>query len=173
MINTKNNMKTIKIVFLVLVSIIMSQRAVDIEQISPLKDEGWADFKKRVNENVTNDLITRSDAESLFSGYRSNYGVRDFRQEEHDKVMQKHFLRHGVKNIGALKNKLFDAGIKTEELDSVLGGLLKMTNSVKKEGRKFKINDRMKSYFIDRLNLNKKQVNYLIYIALKLNDKTL
>ncbi|MDC0881277.1 hypothetical protein OAP57_00800, partial [bacterium] len=72
-----------------------------------------------------------------------------------------------------LKNKLFDAGIKTEKLDSVLGGLLKMTNSVKKEGRKFKINDRMKSYFIDRLNLNKKQVNYLIYIALKLNDKTL
>ena len=73
-------MKTIKTVFLVFVSIIMGQRAVDIEQISPLKDEGWADFKKRVNENVTNDLITRSDAESLFSGYRSNYGVRDFRQ---------------------------------------------------------------------------------------------
>ena len=173
MIVTKNNMKTIKVVSLVFVSIIMSQRAVDLEQISPLRDEGWADFKKRVNEYVTNNLITRIDAESLFSGYRTNYGVRDFRQEEHDKVMQKHFLRYGVKNIGTLKNKLFDAGIKTEELDSVMGGLLKMTYSVKKEGRKFKINDRMKSYFMDRLNLNKRQVNYLIYIALKLNDKTL
>jgi hypothetical protein len=114
MIVTKNNMKTIKVVSLVFVSIIMSQRAVDLEQISPLRDEGWADFKKRVNEYVTNDLITRIDAESLFSGYRTNYGVRDFRQEEHDKVMQKHFLRYGVKNIGTLKNKLFDAGIKTE-----------------------------------------------------------
>ena len=49
MIVTKNNMKTIKIVSLVFVSIIMSQRAVDLEQISPFRDEGWADFKKRVN----------------------------------------------------------------------------------------------------------------------------
>ena len=76
-------------------------------------------------------------------------------------------------NIGSLKNKLFDAGIKTEELDSVLGGLLRITHSVKVEGKNFKMNDRMKSYFRDRLNLDKKQVNYLIYIALKLNDKVL
>ena len=173
MILTKNNMKTVKIVFLVFISILMSQRALDIEHISPFKDEAWADFKKRVNKYVTIDSITRVEAESLFSGYRSNYGVRDFRQEEHDKVMQEHFFRYGVENIGTLKNKLFDAGIKTEELDPVLGGLLRITYSVKKEGKKFKINDRMKSYFIDRLNLDKKQINYLIYIALKLNDKTL
>ena len=48
MIVTKNNMKTIKIVSLVFVSIIMSQRAVDLEQISPFRDEGWADFKKEL-----------------------------------------------------------------------------------------------------------------------------
>ena len=57
MILTINNMKTIKIVFLVFVSILMSQRALDIEQISPFKDESWADFKKRVNEYVTNQWL--------------------------------------------------------------------------------------------------------------------
>ena len=165
-------MKIIKIVFLVFVSILMSQRSLDIEQISPFKDESWADFKKRVNEYVFNGSIDRSKAEYLFSGFIVNFKVNDYRQEKHDKTMQKHFLRYGVENIGTLKNKLFDAGIKTKELDSVLGGLLRITHSVKVEGKNFKMNDRMKSYFRDRLNLDKKQVNYLIYIALKLNDKS-
>ena len=171
MILTKNNMKTIKIVFLVFVSILMSQQALNIEQISPFKDEAWADFKKRVNEYVLNRSIDRSEAEYLFSGFRVNYGISDFRQQKHDKVMQEHFFKYGVNNIGSLKNKLFDAGIKTKELDSVLGGLLRITHSVKVEGKNFKMNDRMKSYFRDHLNLDQKQVNYLIYIALKLNDK--
>ena len=72
MILTINNMKIIKIVFLVFVSILTSQRALDIEQISPFKDESWADFKKRVNEYVFNGSIDRSEAEYLFSGFRVN-----------------------------------------------------------------------------------------------------
>ena len=95
MILTKNNMKTIKIVFLVFVSILMSQQALNIEQISPFKDEAWADFKKRVNEYVLNRSIDRSEAEYLFSGFRVNYGISDFRQQKHDKVMQEHFFKYG------------------------------------------------------------------------------
>ena len=151
----------------------MSQQNLDVEQIHPSKDEAWEDFKERVNQYVSNGSINRSEAEYLFSGFRVNYGITDFRKEKHDNVMQEHFHKFGVKNVGSLKNKLFDAGIKTEELDSVLGGLLRITNSVKIEGNNFKINDKMKSYFFKRLNLDKKQVNYLIYIALKLNDKSL
>ena len=166
-------MKMIKIVFLISATILMSQQNLDVEQIHPSKDEAWEDFKERVNQYVSNGSINRSEAEYLFSGFRVNYGITDFRKEKHDNVMQEHFYKFGVKNVGSLKNKLFDAGIKTEELDSVLGGLLRITNSVKIEGNNFKINNRMKSYFIDRLNLDKKQVNYLIYIALKLNDKSL
>lgn len=166
-------MKMIKIVFLISATILMSQQNLDVEQIHPSKDEAWEDFKERVNQYVSNGSINRSEAEYLFSGFRVNYGITDFRKEKHDNVMQEHFYKFGVKDIGSLKNKLFDAGIKTEELDSVLGGLLRITNSVKIEGNNFKINDRMKSYFFKRLNLDKKQVNYLIYIALKLNDKSL
>ena len=55
-------------------------------------------------------------------------------------------------------------------MDAVLGGLLRIAHSAKKEGINFNINPKMKSYFQDRLALNKSQINYLHDLAKNLSN---
>ena len=146
------------------ISIIYGQDKI-IERIVPFSDESWNEFKIRVNNSVDNGSITKSQMELLLNGYRSKYGIRDFRHEKHERVMKVDFRNHSNKSLGFIKNNLFDSGIETKKLDAVLGGLLRLIHYSKIEGSNFKISQKMNSYFRKRLKLNRKQVDYLIYMA--------
>lgn len=165
--------KKIHHVFLIIVkiAIIISPKLIILgqdtfnENLGPFSDETWNQYKRRMYDNFDNGAITISQLESLFNGNRSLYNVRDFRHEDHDNVMKVNFNKCSRKSIGYIKNNLFDAGVEVEKLDAVLGGLLRLIHFSRKEGSDFKINRKMNSYFRKRLKLNKKHVNYLIYMA--------
>ena len=157
------------IVFLVSSLFISAQELILETQVLEIQDD-WDEFMIRTEEEVSKGSISRSDANNLYSGYRNKYGRRDYRQESHDEVLQIHFEKLGVKNLGYIKNNLFDIGISPNKMDAVLGGLLRIAHSAKKEGINFNINPKMKSYFQDRLALNKVQINYLHDLARNLSN---
>lgn len=160
-------------VFLIIVkiAIIISPKLIILgqdtfnESVVPFSDETWNQYKRRIHDNLGNGSITITQLEYLFNGNRSLYNIRDFRREDHDHVMEVNFSKYSKKSIGYIKNNLFDAGVEVEKLDAVLGGLLRLIHFSRKEGSDFKINRKMDTYFRKRLKLNKKQVNYLIYMA--------
>ena len=157
------------IVFLVSSLFISAQELILETQVLEIQDD-WDEFMIRTEAEVSKGSISRSDANNLYSGYRNKYGRRDYRQEIHDEVLQSHFKKLGVKNLGYIKNNLFDIGISPNKMDAVLGGLLRIAHSAKKEGINFNINPKMKSYFQDRLALNKSQINYLHDLAKNLSN---
>ena len=157
------------ITLLILSHLIYAQQLIPETQVLEIQD-GWDEFMTITEAEVTKGSISRSDANNLYSGYRNKYGRRDYRQESHDEVLQIHFEKLGVKNLGYIKNNLFDIGISPDKMDAVLGGLLRIAHSAKKEGINFNINPKMKSYFQDRLALNKVQINYLHDLARNLSN---
>lgn len=158
-------LKIVKISICLWIATIVGGNDKIIERIVPFPEESWNEFKVRVNNNLQNGSITIPQLEHLLNGYRPRFNVRDFRHEEHDSIMEVNFSKYSNKSLGYIKNNLFDAGIEVEKLNAVLGGLLRLIHFSKIEGSNFKINQKMNSYFRKRLKLNKKQVNYLVYMA--------
>ncbi len=78
-----------------------------------------------------------------------------------------HFKNIGVDHIVKLKRELLDKDINENELDAVLGGMLRIIHSFKID-TSMQINPRIETYFLDRLKLNKKQLGHLIYLSKKI-----
>ena len=78
-----------------------------------------------------------------------------------------HFKNIGVDHIVKLKRALLDKDISENELDAVLGGMLRLIHSFKID-TSMQINPRIETYFLDRLKLNKKQLGHLIYLSEKI-----
>ena len=134
------------------------------------QDEKWKSFRKNTEEGVVKGQISRLQADNLYSGYRLKFDRKDYRLEKHNQVLQAHFKKLGVSNLGYIKNNLFDVGINPDQMEAVLGGLLRLAQAVKIEGTSFKINPKIESYFKVRLRLENTQVKILIDIAKNLGN---
>ena len=73
--------------------------------------------------------------------------------------------------VSLIKNDLLDEGVPAEQLDALLGGMLRVIHAVKKEGVDFQINPRIESYFMDRLHLTRKQTQYVIDESVKIAEQ--
>ncbi len=74
-------------------------------------------------------------------------------------------MKLGVNDISEIKINLLDQEILVAQLDSVLGGLLRLIYQFKTDSELAQINPRLQNYFRDRIGLTHIQINYLINLA--------
>ena len=79
-----------------------------------------------------------------------------------------HFRRFGVNDLNPIKNGLIENGITHNQLDAVLGGMLRVIHATKAEGSNFEMNPRIQAYFQDRLGLTQDQVQYVKDVSLRI-----
>ncbi|MFC1706319.1 hypothetical protein ACFL59_05765, partial [Planctomycetota bacterium] len=64
---------------------------------------------------------------------------------------------------------LLDGGIKREELEAVLGGMLRVIHAMRSEGKGFKLDPRLREYFEQRLHLTEKEIELVQGLARRLS----
>ena len=129
----------------------------------------WEGLRIRIEAAVAQGQITREQADQRYRQYRERKAL--IGNTKTDIVMADHFRKLGVSDISLIKNDLLDEGVPAEQLDALLGGMLRVIHAVKKEGVDFQINPRIESYFMDRLHLTRKQTQYVIDESVKIAEQ--
>ena len=123
----------------------------------------WKDLRHKVETAVIKGDISREDANKRYARFRAR--VSGKRVERKDPVLEEHFKRYGIEDIDNLKNRILDQGIPADQLDAVLGGMLRLVHSIKLDGINYKINPRFQVYFEERLGMTKSQIIKIEKIA--------
>lgn len=123
----------------------------------------WEVLRQRMERAVSRGDISREEADNKYASFRAR--SKGQRTERKDPVLEGHFKRLGVEDLDKLKNELLDHGILSDQLDAVLGGMLRLVHAAKTDGDNFKLNPRIESYFKDRLGLTNSQTDHLMTIA--------
>lgn len=123
----------------------------------------WEVLRQRMERAVSRGDISREEADNKYASFRAR--SKGQRTERKDPVLEGHFKRLGVEDLDKLKNELLDHGILSDQLDAVLGGMLRLVHAAKTDGDNFKLNPRIDSYFKDRLGLTNSQTDHLMTIA--------
>ena len=123
----------------------------------------WEDLRYNVETAVSKGDISREDANKRYAMFRAR--VSGQRVERKDPVLEGYFKRYGIEDIDNLKNRILDQGIPADQLDAVLGGMLRLAHSIKLDGINYKINPRFQVYFEERLGMTKSQIIKIETIA--------
>ena len=123
----------------------------------------WEDLRYNVETAVSKGDISREDANKRYAMFRAR--VSGQRVERKDPVLERYFKRYGIEDIDNLKNRILDEGIPADQLDAVLGGMLRLAHSIKLDGINYKINPRFQVYFEERLGMTKSQIIKIETIA--------
>ncbi|MFL3014191.1 MAG: hypothetical protein ACJZ2B_00145 [Candidatus Neomarinimicrobiota bacterium] len=123
----------------------------------------WEDLRYKVETAVIKGDISRDDANKRYARFRAR--VSGQRVELKDPVLEGYFKRYGIEDIDNLKNRILDQGIPADQLDAVLGGMLRLAHSIKLDGINYKINPRFQVYFEERLGMTKSQIIKIEKIA--------
>ena len=123
----------------------------------------WEDLRYNVETAVSKGDISREDANKRYAMFRAR--VSGQRVERKDPVLERYFKRYGIEDIDNLKNRILDQGIPADQLDAVLGGMLRLAHSIKLDGINYKINPRFQVYFEERLGMTKSQIIKIEKIA--------
>tara|TARA_Y200000002_G_scaffold379815_1_gene389916 strand:- start:5553 stop:6053 length:501 start_codon:yes stop_codon:yes gene_type:complete len=123
----------------------------------------WEDLRYKIETAVSKGDISRDDANKRYAMFRAR--VSGQRVERKDPVLEEYFKRYGIEDIDNLKNRILDQGILADQLDAVLGGMLRLAHSIKLDGINYKINPRFQVYFEERLGMTKSQIIKIEKIA--------
>ena len=127
------------------------------------KREKWKILRQKTERDVDKGDISREDANKRYARFRAR--VSGQRVERKDPVLEGYFKRYGIEDIDNLKNRILDQGIPADQLDAVLGGMLRLAHSIKLDGINYKINPRFQVYFEERLGMTKSQIIKIEKIA--------
>ena len=139
------------------------QNKLSVERDNISEIERWKGIRKRLEIAVNKGDITKEEADKRYQNYRAHVSGKKI--EHKDLVLENHFLKLGVNDISEIKNNLLDQEILVAQLDSVLGGLLRLIYQFKTDSELAQINPRLQNYFRDRIGLTHIQINYLINLA--------
>ena len=120
----------------------------------------WEGVRERIEIAVERGELTREEADERYARYRAK--MAGTRSERRDPIMENHYEKLGVSDLGLIKNGLLDQGIPASQLDAVLGGMLRLVHAAKIDGENFKMNPRIEIYFKDRLGLTDSQTEYVM-----------
>ena len=120
----------------------------------------WEGLRERIEIAVERGELTREEADERYARYRAK--LTRTRTERRDPIMENHYEKLGISDLGLIKNGLLDQGIPASQLDAVLGGMLRLVHAAKIDGENFKMNPRIEIYFKDRLGLTDLQTEYVM-----------
>ena len=120
----------------------------------------WEGVRERIEIAVERGELTREQADERYARYRAK--LAGARTERRDPIMENHYEKLGVSDLGLIKNGLLDQGIPANQLDAVLGGMLRLVHAAKIDGENFTMNPRIEIYFKDRLGLTDLQTEYVM-----------
>jgi len=120
----------------------------------------WEGLRERIEIAVERGELTRGEADERYARYRAK--LTGTRTERRDPIMENHYEKLGISDLGLIKNGLLDQGIPASQLDAVLGGMLRLVHAAKIDGENFKMNPRIEIYFKDRLGLTDTQTEYVM-----------
>ena len=120
----------------------------------------WEGVRERIEIAVERGELTREEADERYARYRAK--LAGTRTERRDPIMENHYEKLGISDLGLIKNGLLDQGIPASQLDAVLGGMLRLVHAAKIDGENFKMNPRIEIYFKDRLGLTDLQTEYVM-----------
>ncbi|MDP6169094.1 MAG: hypothetical protein QF780_03725 [Candidatus Marinimicrobia bacterium] len=123
----------------------------------------WEVLRQRIETAVDRGDISREEADKRYASFRAR--ATGQRVERKDLVMESHFKRLGIDDIDELKNRLLDQDIPADQLDAVLGGMLRLVHAVKLDRENYRMNPRIEAYFKDRLGLTSSQANKILLIS--------
>ena len=75
---------------------------------------------------------------------------------------------HDPRELAEAKDALLKAGVKKEQIEGTLGGMLRVVHQAKEQGEKFELNPRVRRYFLEELKLTEKQVELAVGLSRRL-----
>ena len=82
-----------------------------------------------------------------------------------------HYEKLGISDLNRIKNGLMKNGISDNQLDAVLGGMLRVIHAAKAEGANFEMNPRVQAYFQDRIGITQDQTQYVKDISIRIANR--
>ena len=149
----------ISILLLYLPLVIVAQNSLENSRI---EDRAiWEGFQRRIEGAVERGEMTQEQARESYAGFRRRMAMRDT-------DIVGHYEKLGIKDLNRIKNALMKNGISDNQIDAVLGGMLRVIHAAKSEGDNFEMNPRVQSYFQDRIGLTQDQTQYVKDISIRI-----
>ena len=149
----------ISILLLYLPLVIVAQNSLENSRI---EDRAiWEGFQRRIESAIERGEMTQEQARESYAGFRRRMAM-------HGTDIVGHYEKLGISDLNRIKNGLMKNGISDNQLDAVLGGMLRVIHAAKAEGDNFEMNPRVQSYFQDRIGLTQDQTQYVKDISIRI-----
>lgn len=149
----------ISILLLYLPLVIVAQNSLENSRI---EDRAiWEGFQRRIEGAVERGEMTQEQARESYAGFRRRMAM-------HGTDIVGHYEKLGISDLNRIKNGLMKNGISDNQIDAVLGGMLRVIHAAKSEGDNFEMNPRIQSYFQDRIGLTQDQTQYVKDISIRI-----
>ena len=149
----------ISILLLYLPLVIVAQNSLENSRIE--NRAIWEGFQRRIEGAVERGEMTQEQARESYAGFRRRMAM-------HGTDIVGHYEKLGISDLNRIKNGLMKNGISDNQIDAVLGGMLRVIHAAKSEGDNFEMNPRVQSYFQDRIGLTQDQTQYVKDISIRI-----
>jgi len=152
----------ISILLLYLPLVIVAQNSLENSRI---EDRAiWEGFQRRIEGAVERGEMTQEQARESYAGFRRRMAM-------HGTDIVGHYEKLGISDLNRIKNGLMKNGISDNQIDAVLGGMLRVIHAAKAEGDNFEMNPRVQAYFHDRIGLTQDQTQYVKDISIRIASR--
>ena len=152
----------ISILLLYLPLVIVAQNSLEKSRVEDRAK--WVGVRERIEGAVERGEITREQADERYAGFRRRMAMRG-------SDIVGHYEKLGISDLNSIKNGLMKNGISDNQIDAVLGGMLRVIHAAKSEGDNFEMNPRIQSYFQDRIGLTQDQTQYVKDISIRIANR--
>ena len=149
----------ISILLLYLPLVIVAQNSLENSRI---EDRAiWEGFQRRIEGAVERGEMTQEQARESYAGFRRRMAM-------HGTDIVGHYEKLGISDLNRIKNGLMKNGISDNQIDAVLGGMLRVIHAAKSEGDNFEMNPRVQAYYQDRIGITQDQTQYVKDISIRI-----
>ena len=125
----------------------------------------YEEYQCRIEAAVKEGKLSREDAEKkLIQARKDMFG----QPRDKGRELMGHFKKLGVDWVDRIPGILTENGLKREQVEPAMGGLLRVVYEVKEEGEKFALDPRLRAYFSKEVRLTDEQVKLVVGMARRL-----
>jgi len=131
------------------------------------KEDGYKQYSKRIEEAVSQGKITREQANERYRGLEKRLKISGKRGPRSNEISMR-FERLGINNLDKIKTNLINEGVTDLQMESVLGGMIRVIHAAKKNRDEFIFNPKMQRYFQNDCGLSSTQIDYIKELSIDL-----